>query len=90
VEQFWGKRDSYNRTEVAARKRKWSYGNANMNGVNYTDRKEKKKTWRAVKHVEVAPSMTPQLGSESVESEEALGSGHTEQKVEQEDEDMEI
>lgn len=91
MEQFWGKRESgFTNTELAARKKRKSDEMANMNRVEYSDRKEKKRTWRAVKNVEVASSMTLQMRSETAESQGIAGSVGTEQKFDQRDEEMEM
>jgi hypothetical protein len=86
VEQFWGKRESGStRTEVRAKRKKIrkSDERANMDREEYADRKEKKRNWRAVQNLDAGSSMTLPMRSKTAESEEAVESVSTGQKLEQ-------
>ncbi|PMD46255.1 hypothetical protein L207DRAFT_628829 [Hyaloscypha variabilis F] len=86
VEQFWGKRESGStRTEVRAKRKKIrkSDERANMDREEYADRKEKKRNWRAVQNLDAGSSMTLSMRSKTAESEEAVESVSTGQKLEQ-------
>ena len=54
-----------------------------MDREEYADRKEKKRNWRAVQNLDAGSSMTLSMRSKTAESEEAVESVSTGQKLEQ-------